>query len=796
MEGKPSDARKTNKTRRETAVQGTNDSSIVSKCSTSSSGYFSDPFLHYFVSKVSRRAPLIHRGYYIRAVAFDRLLRNFLGLHQHSKKQIISLGCGFDSSYFRLKGAQCLGDTVYCEIDFPELVKKKRLLIENTDDLIRLVDKIKEPPLSPHIELSCSDYHLLGVDLTQLNTLEAALKMCGIDFETPTLLLSECVMTYMTRRCSTELVKWAAETFEEAVFGMYEQMSPDDAFGLFMQNHFHSIGSPLKCITSFPSLESQRKRFLSTGWAWCEALDMNTFYYHHIPTQERKRVEHLETFDEYEELNLKYSHYFILTASTVSLTQSLITNGAYSPEIIQNPSISPIFTITRILDVAQSVRRFGHASSLVNGQFAVSTGGFGEIDGRHQRLTEITVTDMTTFKSSHILSCSSDLQYSRMHHASVSLSDGTTFLIGGRQSPYFMCNQMLKICLKICLKHEQLSEISGEMHLEELNSHHLSTHSNKQQNKPVSDQRISKHVENRETSSLTENVRNSTTISTSSEIELQQTELSDKRFSSRESDIPGYDQTTCAELNDSCHSDVYSLTDEHDSVLSCTFDMGHVHISVVCQKGNIPKERWRHAATDVIINGQEKIFVHGGKTKSGDILGDSFLFDPVENSWEQLSCSGETPGPYHSHCVSHWNGQVVLTGGLDAVSMPSGDVFLLNLTTKVWEKLSVTGNLHSRYSHTAHLVNDNTLLLIGGVNLHHPPPGVAVINLRTRKALEFALPDQDKSNLLMFHRHSSVKLEQEKIVVLGGGGNCFSFGTHLNRTPVILNIGPCIDAVE
>lgn len=33
---------------------------------------------------------------------------------------------------------------------------------------------------------------------------------------------------------------------------------------------------------------------------------------------------------------------------------------------------------------------------------------------------------------------------------------------------------------------------------------------------------------------------------------------------------------------------------------------------------------------------KEKIFLHGGKTKSGEILGDSFLFDPVTNTWEQV----------------------------------------------------------------------------------------------------------------------------------------------------------------
>ena len=42
-------------------VQGTNDNSIVSKCSMAQQGYVEDNFLQAFVSKVTRRAPLIHR---------------------------------------------------------------------------------------------------------------------------------------------------------------------------------------------------------------------------------------------------------------------------------------------------------------------------------------------------------------------------------------------------------------------------------------------------------------------------------------------------------------------------------------------------------------------------------------------------------------------------------------------------------------------------------------------------------------------------------------------------------------
>lgn len=56
------------------------------------------------------------------------------------------------------------------------------------------------------------------------------------------------------------------------------------------------------------------------------------------------------------------------------------------------------------------------------------------------------------------------------------------------------------------------------------------------------------------------------------------------------------------------------------------------------------------------------------------------------------------------------------------------------------------------------------------------------------------LPKPD--NLLMFHRHSSVLLPDDRILVVGGGGNCFSFGTHLNHTPLIIDISKCYDTMQ
>ncbi|GFO34240.1 tRNA wybutosine-synthesizing protein 4 [Plakobranchus ocellatus] len=610
---------KSSKTRRETAVQGTNDSSIVSKWSTAACGYFDDAFLQYFISKQSRRAPLIHRGYYIRAAAFERIIKKFFQIFKNTPKQIISLGAGFDSTYFRLKEADLLSDTFFCEIDFPDLVRRKRLLIENSPELSNLIQKWDAPPLSPHIELSCTDYQLLGVDLTQLNTVEAALKMCGVNFDCPTLLLSECVMTYMTRRCSSELVKWAAETFELAVFGMYEQINPDDAFGLFMQTHFHSVGSPLKCINSFPSLQSQEDRFLNAGWIFSEALDMNTFYYECLDQAERQRIESLETFDEYEELNLKYSHYFILMASTVNFKQSLLRNQNISPKSASAEAIPELVQISRLSEKEQSVRRFGHASSLENGRFVLTSGGFGETDGRHQRLAELTITDLDTFKSYHIPCGLNEMQIPRMHHSSVSLSNGSTILIGGRQSPYFMCNQMLKVTLQI-----------------DDDCDSSQTFLNQPCNADCTQDKISSSLATERVCFSSEGQRKTADDMLAKNIKSQSSPNSNDVTTAKPGhSVPTAENCPASSFPRDCEQLLNPNKSQHISQY-LNFEVGKVSIEVVHQKGVIPKERWRQASVAVVLNGEEKVFLYGGKTKSGEVLQDAYMFCPQTNTWTEV----------------------------------------------------------------------------------------------------------------------------------------------------------------
>ncbi len=127
----------------DTAVQGTNDSSIVSKCSVAAQGYFQDEYLKLFVSKTARRSPLINRGYYIRARAIDDYLKHFLSTNQDKVKQIISLGAGFDSAFFRLQSSGLLSNTTFYEVDFPDVVRRKATIIKNNEELIKLLINVK-----------------------------------------------------------------------------------------------------------------------------------------------------------------------------------------------------------------------------------------------------------------------------------------------------------------------------------------------------------------------------------------------------------------------------------------------------------------------------------------------------------------------------------------------------------------------------------------------------------------------------------------------------------------------------
>jgi hypothetical protein len=82
---------------------------------------------------------LLHsRGYYIRAKIVDYVLRSFISTYGSTRNQIVNLGCGFDSTYYRLKNNGLLDNTLFIEIDFPDVVNRKFNMINAHKELFDL----------------------------------------------------------------------------------------------------------------------------------------------------------------------------------------------------------------------------------------------------------------------------------------------------------------------------------------------------------------------------------------------------------------------------------------------------------------------------------------------------------------------------------------------------------------------------------------------------------------------------------------------------------------------------------
>ncbi|RVW32336.1 Leucine carboxyl methyltransferase 1 [Vitis vinifera] len=85
-----------------------------------------DDYIHLFVRRPVRRSPIINRGYFARWAALRKLLYQFLSCERdakeqgHAKKQILSLGAGFDTTYFQLQD-EGKAPYIYVELDFKEV---------------------------------------------------------------------------------------------------------------------------------------------------------------------------------------------------------------------------------------------------------------------------------------------------------------------------------------------------------------------------------------------------------------------------------------------------------------------------------------------------------------------------------------------------------------------------------------------------------------------------------------------------------------------------------------------------
>lgn len=102
--------------------------------------------------------------------------------------------------YWRLAKTGFISEkTIIVEIDFPAVIKRKINLIAQSKEL-----QSKVPLLTDYCDgigyvYGSDNYILIGVDLSNVSRLEEICNLCGLQYDAPTLFLSECAVTYMRK---------------------------------------------------------------------------------------------------------------------------------------------------------------------------------------------------------------------------------------------------------------------------------------------------------------------------------------------------------------------------------------------------------------------------------------------------------------------------------------------------------------------------------------------------------------------------------------------------------------------
>jgi len=363
-------------------VIATNWDAIESKWCAIRKGYYSDAALEAFLDSYSKlihsnsylnsiRAPFINRGTYTRIHSIERIVFAFLTqtfkANPHATRQIISLGAGFDTLYFRIISNSMYKDLDYAlfnpirdryiEIDLPEVANAKAQTVSMSQKLMKLVpnakfcangsenrENSKDNSQFVYVSTENNSYTLLGMDLRNPSELETVLFQFhedsvreNVSLEKQenvwTLVISELMLIYMKPEESDALIESLCRGLSQQCSGVdgdgmlasrvgwlnLEHVSPHDPFGSMMMKNLNARKCGLLGIEKYPSIERQNERFvqfglgISKGWTLLEEFES------HIEESERKRIEKLEFLDELEEWKLIMSHYAVIFSGLTAL---------------------------------------------------------------------------------------------------------------------------------------------------------------------------------------------------------------------------------------------------------------------------------------------------------------------------------------------------------------------------------------------------------------------------------------------------------------------------------------------
>lgn len=316
--------------------------SLACKVSAVAHGYFEDQYIarvglqlrsKYGLQDTRKRSPLIHRGYLARHDIFKRAILCFIArTAAHPRRQIIHIGCGFDTISllpYHHGHEKC---HTY-EVDFEEVVSGKAEIFRSDASIASLLQRRSGNAAASDSSSSSKGQEkqsttgskndtvgpitFFGQDLRDVDALRGNLMdpQFGFDLNAPTLILSECVLVYMEQEYVHSLCsELHAMLRGEALWVTYDMINPDDMFGQKMRSNLESMGFNVPGLLEYPDLHAQQQRFLNAGWPESTAMNMQDYYTNCISAEQKAQLQRIEMLDEVEEFNILMAHYSLTIA--------------------------------------------------------------------------------------------------------------------------------------------------------------------------------------------------------------------------------------------------------------------------------------------------------------------------------------------------------------------------------------------------------------------------------------------------------------------------------------------------
>lgn len=255
--------------------------------------------------KMKRQTPLVNAGYASRILTISYAINSFILYHEmtNSKRiQIVLLGCGADVIGLWAHSLSPSRVTVL-EVDTPEVCSSKsdilihqQLIAGTQDDSGRLIGRIQ---FGSNSDSQQNNYFLCPVDLRDIRSLNSVVTEY-FDVCTPTLVISELVLSYLAPSQSDSILSWIASTIcktSGSCFVALESISADasssvlgpvegykqqynDQFGEKMERGLSSSGKPGKAPQTFCSIGSScnvvKARFLDQGFDQVHTCHLGT----------------------------------------------------------------------------------------------------------------------------------------------------------------------------------------------------------------------------------------------------------------------------------------------------------------------------------------------------------------------------------------------------------------------------------------------------------------------------------------------------------------------------------------